>query len=622
MSLKHKFTLFVILFGLTWSLYGQKQNNNWTFGTKMGLHFETGNITSFNAALMGYEGTATFSHPLTGDLIVYTNGVYLCNKNHDTIRDVNDIPIALLGNKSSTQGTIFIKDPSDPYHLFLFTIDDAGYQPPNYGIHYSTFRYNDDDDVMVESINNPLTGTDTIMSEMVAVVKNCVDNSYWIIFHQYQNDNFSLYKLDNTGSIIGPTVVSIGTTAVPPSEYYEAVLGIGFLRASTDGSMLALSNYGGCFIELFKFDKYTGSITDPIRFTFGNLPGGYYEQPYGISFSPSGTKLYVSTNYSPLSKASQHHFIYQYDLSTYDSLSIANSRYEMYAGTDPMDVPYAIQIAPDERVFISHGVDFDVVNSPELPGISANMQMGIWYPGCNFCESNIGLPIIIDSDFQFNINPFSLGDTIFACYGDEIYLVNPVDFQITWFNGSHADSILITNEGWYSASVAYDSCIFYDSVYVSLHLNECLLSDTIICASIDNYSAEINCGASMSTLFIAPDTTEPNHYIHVYTVTGNGCFVQDTVDIYTIITNVQQPFIPNVYTSNKDGVNDCFDFSILGSAFTIWVFNRWGTKLKEFDETDPEFCPENYSEGVYYMIVSNESPCLQETQKLFFHVFK
>jgi gliding motility-associated-like protein len=48
-----------------------------------------------------------------------------------------------------------------------------------------------------------------------------------------------------------------------------------------------------------------------------------------------------------------------------------------------------------------------------------------------------------------------------------------------------------------------------------------------------------------------------------------------------------QSFIPSAFTPNGDGLNDYFNFDILGSKnIAVKIFNRWGTVMYE-NENQP-----------------------------------
>ena len=52
----------------------------------------------------------------------------------------------------------------------------------------------------------------------------------------------------------------------------------------------------------------------------------------------------------------------------------------------------------------------------------------------------------------------------------------------------------------------------------------------------------------------------------------------DTVTVYVEV----QPsvFIPTVFTPNEDGLNDRFEFDILGATnIEVSIFNRWGERI-------------------------------------------
>ncbi len=74
---------------------------------------------------------------------------------------------------------------------------------------------------------------------------------------------------------------------------------------------------------------------------------------------------------------------------------------------------------------------------------------------------------------------------------------------------------------------------------------------------------------------VAPRTTT------IFTVTAynsDSCSASDTITIY--VNNEASAFIPTAFTPNNDGMNDRFEFDILGATnLDVTIFNRWGEKF-------------------------------------------
>jgi gliding motility-associated-like protein len=67
----------------------------------------------------------------------------------------------------------------------------------------------------------------------------------------------------------------------------------------------------------------------------------------------------------------------------------------------------------------------------------------------------------------------------------------------------------------------------------------------------------------------------------MFTVTAindNGCAASDTITIY--INHDASRFIPTAFSPNGDGLNDRFEFDILGAEnIEVAIFNRWGERV-------------------------------------------
>ncbi|EDN69267.1 conserved hypothetical protein [Beggiatoa sp. PS] len=158
---------------------------------------------------------------------------------------------------------------------------------------------------------------------------------------------------------------------------------VGYLKASPDGNRLALAvSLQEGFFEVFDFDNETGQVSNPIP-----LPG--YEYPYGVEFSPDGTKLYGSLI--------EDKTIYQFDLPASDRQDfvqlVGSSRSKLGA----------LQIAPDGKIYVArfNGGYLGVINNPNRLGRDSHyVDDGFYLAGRN---SKFGLPTLFESFPQSEI---------------------------------------------------------------------------------------------------------------------------------------------------------------------------------------------------------------------------
>src|SRR5687768_12977 len=91
--------------------YGQRENSFWYFGDHAGLHFPdqtSAPVPLANSASYAHEGCASVSDSL-GNLLFYTNGMSVYNKNHQVMHNGNN----LLGGWTSTQAALIVKKPGN-----------------------------------------------------------------------------------------------------------------------------------------------------------------------------------------------------------------------------------------------------------------------------------------------------------------------------------------------------------------------------------------------------------------------------------------------------------------------------------------------------------------------------
>lgn len=429
-----------------------QETNIWYFGNHAGLDFNSGSPVAINGGqLVTLEGCFSISNS-AGQLLFYSEGTTIWDRNHDTMPNGKN----LWGHRSSTQSGIAVKDPGNNNRYYVFTaaaqanIGFAG-QPHN-GIAYSVVDMNLNGglgDVDTTQKNIPLVGPAT---EKLTAVRHCNGTDVWVAAHKWNSNEFYVYQVSATG-ISAPVISSVGLVHQDVGSG-QASETIGYMKFSADGKHLALACFSNMNVaQLFDFQNLTGVVSNPITL---NLPpsSNQYNGPYGVSFSPDGSRLYVVWHDYPGSP----NIIYQYDMTAgSDSLILASRT--MVALTSSKNFG-SLQLASNNKLYISNfsyqssnfigHPTLGCLNNPNLFGISCG-----WVPNAVNLDSGRsiwGLPGFIESKFytyRLNIGndttviePFLM--TLDADTGFQNYL---------WSTGDTTQTIQVSVVGTYSVSV-------------------------------------------------------------------------------------------------------------------------------------------------------------------------
>jgi gliding motility-associated-like protein len=116
-----------------------------------------------------------------------------------------------------------------------------------------------------------------------------------------------------------------------------------------------------------------------------------------------------------------------------------------------------------------------------------------------------------------------------------------------------------------------------------------------------------------------------------YIVTGtddNGCVNKATITVEVSLANKIPLFMPNAFTPNNDGLNDCYGVKYAGSAdkFEFSIYNRWGERI--FYTKNPSDCwngkykgvPQDT--GVFVYMVKSEGLCGSKFEKGLFTLIR
>jgi PKD repeat protein len=413
----------------------QKQSNVWCFGLGAGIDFNGGVPTVFTSAINQDEGSASVADKTTGQLLFYTDGMTVWNRNHKVMLNGT----GLASNPSSTQAAVIVPKPRSSTEYYVFTSDAGEYiNPPNDGIHYSIIDMSQDGGLGALTLRNvPLLAPAT---EKLTAIEHCNGNDTWVIVHGWESDAFYAYLVTRYG-IAPPVITRIGARhGVGGSRGDPYANSIGYLQASSDGTRLASVIYGTGAVELFDFDNRTGQLSNAISLTADSIV-------YGASFSPDGSKLYVTTKVNRGSLQFDPNAVMQFDLGSNQQAAIQSSR-TVVASDDSVGM-MALQLAPDGKIYVARINDtwLGVINNPNASGAACNFSRR----GINLAphRSLQGLPNMVNTyfdptvidcrpptaDFIPNVDSICQGNCI--RYTDRT-VDNPTSWEWTFEGGSPA----------------------------------------------------------------------------------------------------------------------------------------------------------------------------------------
>lgn len=348
----------VLLLIISFVSHGQinkKIYNNWYFGNYCAYNFSS-STTSFvpMSAMATEEGCSSISDT-SGNLLFYTNGINVWNKNNNIMPNGS----GLTSHYSSTQGALIVQKPLSPNLYYVFTVDAQAGQailsPCN------CFCYS----IVDMTLNGGLGGVvqknvviDTNLTEKVTATLHPNDTSVWIVTHKYNSNNFQSYLLNPSGLNFNPVISSAGSNHCCTPFNLDA---IGQMKISQDRKKLGLCLFASNKMELFDFNDSTGIVSNAV--SVQNL-----SRAYGFEFSPNSVIAYATTEI--ISGGTQ---VLQFDLRNWNSNAISNSKTVLFHDWNSRFGQ--LQLAPDGKVYVSKYYGrLGYVNKPDELGSSCQFN--------------------------------------------------------------------------------------------------------------------------------------------------------------------------------------------------------------------------------------------------------
>ena len=586
--------LFVLMFAVSaiHSTYAQNESNFWYFGSSAALDFSGANpVAVAGSAMSTSEGCASISDKASGQLLFYTDGLTIYNRNNIQMPNGS----GLLGDGSSTQSAIIVPNPvsSNLFYVFTVAAQAAG------GLTYSVV------DMTLQGGLGDVNGTKNVQlidttTEKVTAVMHCNGHDIWVIAHKYSSNAYYSYLITNAG-IQAPVITNIGVYIGVQGGFGGQEETIGYLKASPNGKKIASSNWVNVNkMEIFDFNNSTGVLSNVITDTY---PPNNFDGPYGVCFSPDNSKVYFGIFPDR---------IFQYDLNAGSPAAILASKY-----TVVQNVALTIGglgLAKNGKIYISTSnlSTLDVINTPNVVGVGCGYQATAVNLGAGMAI--FGLPTFIES--FFDNTAALLGNDTSVCSNSYTLDAGAGWSGYLWSNNAISQSIQVTKTGTYWVEVTNASgCQKRDSVFITLNAPEFKLpADTSFCGTSLTLKAN---SPSDKYLWNTGDTTESISITksgsYSVTLTKGLCVVSDTIKI-EVLTKAPQFAPPNIFTPNGDNTNDTYNIGAANfNEYTFKIFNRWGQLVFETTDTkvnwDGKSKGKDVPAGSYYWILSGNTVC-------------
>jgi gliding motility-associated-like protein len=377
-------SLFLIVMSST--LHSQGEAWNWNFGNQASLNFAGGGApiaTVGSAMFSSFSSAASISTP-AGAIRFYTNGAQAWGANN--IQMPNGF--GLLGNGSTSQGAIIVPRPGNPNLYYIFANSASGIA--------GDISYSEVDMTLnggfgdVTAIKNVIIQAN--VTEQLTACKHCNGIDFWVICHDFTNNNYYAFLVTASGVNSVPIISSTGVLS--NGEVY------GTLKVSPNGKKIAYAGIDAVpllsDVEIADFNAATGVVSNAVNLS--NTGGLNFH--YGLEFSPNSQLLYCGDALGPI--------IVQWDLCGNAASIIASAT--VISGNTIVGL---MQLGPDGKIYVTDGGFASflyTINNPNTLGLGCNFVINALNiaPGISLA----GLPNFISSYLEPPLSLAPISSTV------------------------------------------------------------------------------------------------------------------------------------------------------------------------------------------------------------------
>jgi hypothetical protein len=184
--------LFVMLLGCC-SITAQNETSNWYFGNQAGLSFSTSPPSLLTGSMNVLQGCSSVSDN-AGNLLFYTDGVTIWNKNHSVMANGQ----GLNGFNLPCQSSVIVRKPGAAALYFVFTLAGNGNAT---GLCYSIV------DMSLAAGLGSVTALNSTLypapcDERISAAFHCNGVDSWVMVHQKDTNIFRAYLVNSGASTL------------------------------------------------------------------------------------------------------------------------------------------------------------------------------------------------------------------------------------------------------------------------------------------------------------------------------------------------------------------------------------------------------------------------------------
>jgi gliding motility-associated-like protein len=345
----YKFILFIsLLFNFFFA--SAQYNNVWYFGRQAALSFNPPNTGGAiphslgNSVMIADEGCSSVCDT-AGNILFYTNGVTVYNKNHQVMLNGD----GLAGNLSAVQSGLIVPHPGISHLYYVFTTGSLETNFTN-GYNYSIVDMQQDGGAGAVVTKNILL--ESSCTERMAAIRHADGRSVWFIGNDNSSNTFRAWLISCQGLQPTPIVSTVGDV-INQHQFVNN----GMLKGSPDGKYICQTQFPlfsetgipPNFAQLFDFDNTTGQLTNVRKIGFSNSAYTACE------FSPNSKMLYLVRTYDG-----------QIDQLEVTLPSLANILASRVSARTRIG-NYGIQLAPDGKIYLATANSrfLSTINNPD-----------------------------------------------------------------------------------------------------------------------------------------------------------------------------------------------------------------------------------------------------------------